>query len=136
MFCYIDLLDVLTRGQGAYLMEKTQTSTRHPYHTSHMTQRHGIRIVTAVQSSQSSTTHLPSITQSSLDRQQLFNDQIDLNKLAEDAADLFGDHGELALDPSLSEFALQVIHTRPHPLLLSHHSLSKKMSIWPLFILL
>lgn len=36
------------------------------------------------------------------------NDQIDFNKLAEDAADLFGDHEDLVLDPSLSEFALQV----------------------------
>lgn len=36
-------------------------------------------------------------------------DQIDFNKLAEDAADLFGDNEDFVLDPSLSDFNLQVI---------------------------
>lgn len=43
-----------------------------------------------------------------VERQDQLVDQIDFNRLVEDAADLFGDHDDLALDPSLSELALQV----------------------------
>lgn len=94
-------------------MEKSH-GVRHSYQTSHLAHRPGVRIVTAIQPPHSTTTHQHvTIGQGQiLDRNHyhssLMNDQIDFNKLAEDAADLFGDHEDLVLDPSLSEFALQV----------------------------
>jgi len=102
-----DLLDTLTKGHGAYLMEKTTSVRGHNYQNiTHLQHRPGVRIVTAVQPQQH---HHITIGQGHiLDRQHL-HETIDLQKLAEDAADLFGDHDDLALDPSLSELALQVL---------------------------
>lgn len=106
----LDLLDTLTKGQGAYLMERSRP-LRHSYQTNHLAHRPGVRIVTAIQpphtSSNGSHQHLTIGQGHILDRQH-YSEHIDLNKLAEDAADLFGDNDDLVLDPSLSEFALQV----------------------------
>lgn len=106
---------MLAQGQGSFLMEKS--AARHSYHTSHIVQRPGIKIVTAVQSGR------PHLSQHHMGQGHVINghsarhhspsvedDRIDFNKLAEDAADLFGDDDNLAIDPSLSEFALQVCH--------------------------
>ena len=114
MINFADLLDTLTKGQGAYLMEKSH-GVRHNYQTSHLAHRPGVRIVTAIQPPSHNTNTHQHVTIGQgqiLDRNHYHtsaaSDQIDFNKLAEDAADLFGDHEDLVLDPSLSEFALQV----------------------------
>ena len=95
-------------------MEKSH-GVRHNYQTSHLAHRPGVRIVTAIQPPSHNTNTHQHVTIGQgqiLDRNHYHtsaaSDQIDFNKLAEDAADLFGDHEDLVLDPSLSEFALQV----------------------------
>lgn len=89
-------------------MEKSQP-IRHSYQTSQLTHRPGIRIVTAVQAPNKPHQHITIGQGQILDRHHFADPHaIDFNKLAEDAADLFGEHGDLTLDPSLSELALQV----------------------------
>lgn len=89
-------------------MEKSQ-GIRQSYQTSHLAHRPGVRIVTAIQPPHNTHQHVTIGQGQILDRNHYGSDQmIDFNKLAEDAADLFGDHEDLVLDPSLSEFALQV----------------------------
>lgn len=91
-------------------MDRSRT-LRHNYQTSHLTHRPGVRIVTAIQPPHTTSTaghqHV-TIGQGQILERPHFPEPIDFNKLAEDAADLFGEHEDFVLDPSLSEFALQV----------------------------
>lgn len=117
---FVEMLDILTKGQGSFLVEKSRSRNNlGQAGGSQFPHRPGIRIVTAVQAPQaqkqqvhiSSTLERMNTAQANVvvERQDQLIDQIDFNRLVEDATDLFGDHDDLALDPSLSELALQVI---------------------------